>query len=307
MDRLLLHQIISLLSKSVDSPPDIERIGLLFDRLLIVAKDAAYLGQVLWFSTRQANCHPIAVSVLNRLVKCSTKWNIASVVNYAYTWECLTPLHLASGFTNLPLIELLLQLGAEVWRPSTNGQVAMHFAIKQLKNNSSMEVIQMLCRKMVFTDDTLPERFRKNGIVPAAIEANQSAILNMISHCGIKFEYRLYLEYFDYALQTMANEEVTGHLLEQLRSCSLGLADGTSPVDLSLQYSNMRAMLQAITLGDYLFEVRQSFTPIMNCHFFQASTVQATFMKMDSSSCEEHSFLSGILISFQLPVGVFII
>ena len=294
MDRLLLQKVVCTLCKS-DSF-DMIQVANLFDRLLTITKDSSItFGQVLWYSIKNEHSHPFAKYILNRLIEYNNKnnnnkWSLTSIVNYAHTGECITPLHLASSFTNPDLVELLLHLGSDVWRPNIHGQVALHFALKKANKTTNLmsaqmfNVIEMLTQQMVtgsFTGHShakvtatnnnnlhVVELFRKFSIIPSIIQTNDHAILMLIigkcSQSDIRFDYPLYLEYFEYAIQLMASDIVIDYLLEQMchqkhicerqksggNNCNEKNEKISSPVDLALQYNNLHAMLQSIRLGN---------------------------------------------------------
>lgn len=271
MDRLLVHQIVSGLSKlgqdEVTSPSEICRLEALIDRFLTIAKEPLSLGQVLWYCVREEVAHPLAVYLLNRIVEQQQNFNfkISSVVNYVHTSACTTPLHLAAAFiqtdSGRQLFALLLSLGGDVLRADVHGLLPLHLVIKQVARASEgpemAEILGTLVQQMINqesgnskSNSTIENLFRKWAIVPAAIDVNSVLVLEVLGQTGlVQFSRQLTFEYLEYALQNGLGEEVTGHLLKQLKRSSSDDLQKVSPIGLTLQYNNKRALLQAIDLG----------------------------------------------------------
>lgn len=279
MDRLLVHQIVSGLSKlgqdNVEvSPSEMCRLEALLDRLLTSAKDPLpSLGQVLWYCVRTEAAHSLAIYLLNRIVEQqpNSNFKLSSVVNYAHSSTCTTPLHLAAGFlltdSGRQLFQLLLSLGGDALRADVYGLLPLHLAIKQVARVGGAEMAEILgtlVQKMITqeTEDAkkvenksaVEELFRKWAIVPAAIDVNSVLVLQVLDQTEVvQFSRQLIFEYLEYALQAGAGEEVTGHLLKQLkRSSSAADLQKVSPIGLTLRYNNRRALLQAIEQGNFL-------------------------------------------------------
>ncbi len=280
-----MHQIVSGLSKlnssssssssEGESSCKVHRLEALIDRLLTTATDpASSLGQILWYcvQNRTVEGHQLTAYLLNRLVEMNDhsqdRFKVASVVNYVHSSSCRTPLHLlavdfSSQSANHHLIELFLALGADALRADVHGLVPLHLVIRQLKEQNDgdqdegevIKVIGLLLQAMIKqqseTKNTTEELLRKLAIVPAAIDADSSLVLEVLDQAGVHFSRRLVFEYLEYALQAEAGVQVTGHLLKKLKSSSSTFAaeNALSPIGLTLQYNNHRALLQAIELG----------------------------------------------------------
>ncbi|KAH9407203.1 hypothetical protein TYRP_012752 [Tyrophagus putrescentiae] len=293
MDRLLVHQIVSGLSKfnssssssssEGESSCKVHRLEALIDRLLTTATDpTSSLGQVLWYcvQNRTVEGHQLAAYLLNRLVEINDhnnqdRFKVASVVNYVHSSACRTPLHLlavdfsSQSAENHLLIERFLALGADALRADVHGLVPLHLVIRQMKEQNDsdqdegevIKVIGLLLQAMIKQQseakNTTEELLRKLAIVPAAIDADSSLVLEMLDQAGVHFSRRLIFEYLEYALQADAGVQVTGHLLKKLKSSSSTFAaeNALSPIGLTLQYNNHRALLQAIELDREHFPV----------------------------------------------------
>lgn len=211
MDRLLLHQLIGVLTKSSETC-DFERMCNLFDRLLTITNDSSIYGQVLWYSCSQPTKKQFTNFIISRFVENQSRLPISSIVNYKHTYESLSALQLVSRHGDVDLINLLLQLGANVWKSSTHGKVAFHFAAKNAEQDGIssiiIETIRVLCQHM--NDEPLAnELFRKFAIVPAAIETNSSVIVQtVLSQMRTPFEMRLLIQYYEHSLQAMVDSDV---------------------------------------------------------------------------------------------------
>ena len=252
------------------------RLEALIDRLLTTATDpTSSLGQILWYcvQNRTVEGHQLAAYLLNRLVEMNDhnqdRFKVASVVNYVHSSTCRTPLHLravdfsSQSAENHHLIELFLALGADALRADVHGLVPLHLVIRQLKEQNDgdqdegevIKVVGLLLQAMIKQQseakNTTEELLRKLAIVPAAIDADSSLVLEVLDQAGVQFSRRLIFEYLEYALQAEAGVQVTGHLLKKLKSSSSTFAaeNALSPIGLTLQYNNHRALLQAIELG----------------------------------------------------------
>ena len=288
MDRLLVHQIVSGLSKlnssssssssssEGESSCKVHRLEALIDRLLTTATDpTSSLGQILWYcvQNRTVEGHQLAAYLLNRLVEMNDhnqdRFKVASVVNYVHSSSCRTPLHLlavdfsSQSATNQHLIELLIELGADALRADVHGLVPLHLVIRQLKEQNDgdqdegevIKVVGLLLQAMIKQQseakNTTEELLRKLAIVPAAIDADSLLVLEVLDQAEVHFSRRLTFEYLEYALQAEAGVQVTGHLLKKLKSSSSTFAaeNALSPIGLTLQYNNHQALFQAIELG----------------------------------------------------------
>lgn len=252
MDRLLLHQLIGVLTKSSDTC-DFERMCNLFDRLLTITNDSSIYGQVLWYSCSQPTKKQFTNFIISRFVENQSRLPISSIVNYKHTYESLSALQLVSRHGDVDLINLLLQLGANVWKSSTHGKVAFHFAAKNAEQDGIssiiIETIRVLCQHM--NDEPLAnELFRKFAIVPAAIETNSSVIVQtVLSQMRTPFEMRLLIQYYEHSLQAMVDSDVIDCILKQIKKVCKQDILMQSPIDLAMQYNNLHAMRLSIDLG----------------------------------------------------------
>jgi ankyrin repeat protein len=176
-------------------------------------------------------------------------------VNVKYTPELKTPLYVSSYIGNKFITSILCENGANVNELTTKGETALFAAIEWSALSNNLTIIEIL---LSFGAEV--NIISKNGTTPLlkSIEVECFPAIQLLIENGAKLDLINYEE-LKCALKRN-NNQIIEYLLRVYGSnrCNEEIQSVVSPVDLCLQYLNLKAMKIAIELGfsasDKLFE-----------------------------------------------------